>query len=124
MDRGLRTEVLATPARAGAGPERAGGPVAGIHAVRDRDRHPRGPARILGLERKGHLGPGADADVTIYAPDDDRRRMFALPRYVIKAGEVVVDDGELRSAPERPDAPTSRRTSIPRSPASCGAAGS
>jgi len=59
-----------------------------------------GPARILGLTRKGHLGPGADADVTIYAPDDDRRRMFALPRYVIKAGEIVVDDGELRSAPE------------------------
>jgi formylmethanofuran dehydrogenase subunit A len=59
-----------------------------------------GPARMLGLHRKGHLGPGADADVAIYAPDDDRRRMFALPRYVIKAGEVVVDDGELRSAPD------------------------
>jgi len=57
------------------------------------------PARILGLPRKGHLGPGADADITIYAPDDDKRRMFALPRYVIKAGEVVVDDGELRAAP-------------------------
>ena len=57
------------------------------------------PARILGLPRKGQLGPGADADITIYAPDDDKRRMFALPRYVIKAGEVVVDDGELRAAP-------------------------
>jgi formylmethanofuran dehydrogenase subunit A len=58
-----------------------------------------GPARILGLDRKGHLAPGADADVTIYAPDEDRRRMFALPRYVIKGGEIVVDDGELCSAP-------------------------
>ncbi|MDG3006401.1 formylmethanofuran dehydrogenase subunit A [Paludisphaera mucosa] len=58
-----------------------------------------GPARILGLAHKGHLGPGADADVTIYAPDVDRRRMFALPRWVVKGGEVVVDDGELRSAP-------------------------
>jgi formylmethanofuran dehydrogenase subunit A len=58
-----------------------------------------GPARILGLRRKGHLGPGADADITIYAPDDDKRRMFAFPRYVIKAGEVVVEDGELRGAP-------------------------
>jgi formylmethanofuran dehydrogenase subunit A len=57
------------------------------------------PARILGLPRKGHLGPGADADITIYAPDDDKRRMFALPWYVVKAGEVVVDDGELRAAP-------------------------
>ena len=37
--------------------------------------------------------------MTIYAPDADKERMFALPRYVIKAGEVVVDDGDLRAAP-------------------------
>jgi formylmethanofuran dehydrogenase subunit A len=53
------------------------------------------PARILGLHRKGHLGPGADADITIYTPNADRRQMFALPRYVIKAGEIVVHDGEI-----------------------------
>src|SRR5688572_12062143 len=35
------------------------------------------PARILGLPHKGHLGVGADADVTIYAADDDQSRMFA-----------------------------------------------
>jgi formylmethanofuran dehydrogenase subunit A len=58
------------------------------------------PARMLGLSRKGHLGPGADGDITIYAPDDDRRRMFAIPRWVIKAGVIVVEDGELRRAPE------------------------
>ena len=57
-----------------------------------------GPARILGLANKGHLGPGADGDVTIYAPDDDRRRMFATPRWVVKGGVVVVDDGELRAS--------------------------
>ena len=56
-----------------------------------------GPARMLGMTTKGHLGPGADGDVTIYAPDDDKRRMFALPRYVLKAGEVVLDDGEIRN---------------------------
>jgi formylmethanofuran dehydrogenase subunit A len=55
-----------------------------------------GPARILGLAQKGHLGPGADADVTIYTPQADRRRMFELPRYVIKAGRVVVEQGEVR----------------------------
>jgi formylmethanofuran dehydrogenase subunit A len=55
------------------------------------------PARMLGLSRKGNLGPGADADVTVYAPGDDKERMFAMPRYVIKAGEVIVDDGEVRS---------------------------
>jgi formylmethanofuran dehydrogenase subunit A len=58
-----------------------------------------GPARILGLADRGQLGPGARADVTVYAPNDDRTRMFALPRYVIKAGEVVVDEGEIRAAP-------------------------
>jgi formylmethanofuran dehydrogenase subunit A len=54
------------------------------------------PARMLGLVDKGHLGPGADADVTIYQPDSDFRRMFAMPRWVLKAGEVIVDDTEIR----------------------------
>ena len=52
------------------------------------------PARILGLRSKGHLGLGADADVTIYQPDDDLRKMFATPRYVVKAGAILIDDGE------------------------------
>jgi formylmethanofuran dehydrogenase subunit A len=55
-----------------------------------------GPARRLGLSDKGHLGVGADADVTIYHDRADREEMFATPRYVIKGGEVVVEDGELR----------------------------
>ena len=59
-----------------------------------------GPARILGLEQKGHLGPGADADITLYQPDDDRRRMFQFPRYVIKAGRIVIDDGEFKGSPD------------------------
>ena len=59
-----------------------------------------GPARILGLPDKGHLGPGADGDVTIYAPDDDKTRMFSLPRYVLKAGQVILDDGDLKAWPD------------------------
>jgi formylmethanofuran dehydrogenase subunit A len=59
-----------------------------------------GPARMLGLKNKGHLGIGADGDVTIYAPDDNKEKMFSLPRYLIKEGEVVLDDGELREWPE------------------------
>ncbi len=55
-----------------------------------------GPARMLGLRNKGHLGPGADADVTIYTPDANHETMFALPRIVIKAGRVIVEHGELR----------------------------
>ena len=54
------------------------------------------PARRLGLRDKGHLGIGADADVTVYNDRADREEMFATPRYVIKGGEVAVDDGDLR----------------------------
>jgi formylmethanofuran dehydrogenase subunit A len=55
-----------------------------------------GPARLLGLPSKGHLGAGADADVTIYAPDDDVEAMFRAPRHVLKGGVRVVEDGQLR----------------------------
>jgi formylmethanofuran dehydrogenase subunit A len=58
-----------------------------------------GPARLLGLAGKGHLGVGADADVTVYREHEDREEMFATPRYVIKGGRVIVEDGELREAP-------------------------
>ena len=53
------------------------------------------PARMLGLAHKGHLGPGADGDVTLYSPDDDIQRMFELPRYVVSRGEVIVDDAQI-----------------------------
>ena len=42
---------------------------------------------------------GADADVTVYARDANLERMFATPRTVIKSGEVVVEEGQLRRAP-------------------------
>jgi len=58
-----------------------------------------GPARLLGLAHKGHLGVGADADVTVYSENADREEMFSRPRYVIKGGELIVEDGELRAAP-------------------------
>jgi formylmethanofuran dehydrogenase subunit A len=58
-----------------------------------------GPARRLGLRDKGHLGVGADADITIYDDREDREAMFAAPRYVIKDGRAIVEDGELREAP-------------------------
>jgi formylmethanofuran dehydrogenase subunit A len=55
------------------------------------------PAKMLGLQNKGHLGVGADADITLYQPSNDLQQMFELPRYVIRSGEIVVDDGEIRS---------------------------
>jgi len=61
-----------------------------------------GPARMLGLKHKGHLGVGADADITVYTPGSDLRFMFELPRYVFKAGELIVEQGEIRKVPFGP----------------------
>jgi formylmethanofuran dehydrogenase subunit A len=58
-----------------------------------------GPARLLGLKHKGHLAPGADADVTVYTRATNIAEMFASPRYVVKAGTLVVEEGQLRRAP-------------------------
>jgi len=59
-----------------------------------------GPARLLGLTDKGHLGVGADADIAIYNESKDVARMFSYPRYVIKGGEIVIEEGELRKSVE------------------------
>ncbi|MBI3411912.1 MAG: formylmethanofuran dehydrogenase subunit A [Planctomycetes bacterium] len=56
-----------------------------------------GPAKALGLTQKGHLGVGADADVAIYNQNPDGELMFRYPRYVIKGGEVVVEEGDIRN---------------------------
>jgi formylmethanofuran dehydrogenase subunit A len=56
-----------------------------------------GPARLLGLSGKGHLGAGADADITIYEEHADKEHMFSTPRYVIKDGELIIEDHEFRA---------------------------
>ena len=38
--------------------------------------------------------------MTIYTPDANYETMFALPRMVIKAGETIVDQGEIRATPD------------------------
>lgn len=60
-----------------------------------------GPARALGLTQKGHLGIGADADVTVYpAKPNAEGRLFSYPRYVIKGGEIVVEEGDVVAVSE------------------------
>jgi formylmethanofuran dehydrogenase subunit A len=64
-----------------------------------------GQAKALGLETKGHLGVGADADIAIYnvnprSVDPTRkyktvRRAFKHAAYTIKGGEVVVKNDEV-----------------------------
>jgi formylmethanofuran dehydrogenase subunit A len=68
------------------------------------------PARILGLPEKGHLGIGADGDVTVYDlnptevdPSKDHKKVkeaFAKAKYTIKGGEVVARDGEIVAVPQ------------------------
>ena len=58
-----------------------------------------GPARLLGLKDKGHLGVGADADVTIYDEQDNREEMFKTARYVLKDGQLFIKDHEFCADP-------------------------
>lgn len=57
------------------------------------------PARLLGLKDRGHLGPGAVADVAVYAPNRDKATMFRNASLVFKDGALVVRDGAILSEP-------------------------
>jgi len=64
-----------------------------------------GQAKALGLQNKGHLGVGADADIAIYKInpkniDTSRgyrkvRRAFEKAAYTIKGGKIVAKDGTI-----------------------------
>jgi len=54
-----------------------------------------GPARSLGLADRGHLGPGASGDITVYEDNPDREAMFATPVMVFKNGELIVRNGSI-----------------------------
>ncbi len=54
-----------------------------------------GAAKLIGLNNSGHLGTGAQADITVYTDIADREAMFAKPDYVFKNGELVVKDGKV-----------------------------
>lgn len=53
------------------------------------------PARTLGLKDRGHLGPGARADVALYVDGPDKEAMFCIPCLVMKDGQAVVRNGEV-----------------------------
>lgn len=54
-----------------------------------------GPARILGLNDRGHLAAGGYADIAVYDSNENHERMFEHPAYVFKGGELVVRNGEI-----------------------------
>lgn len=57
-------------------------------------------ARLLGLEDRGHLRPGAIADIAVYRPQADSAAMFAKAAWVWKNGLLVVRDGEVIARPK------------------------
>jgi len=54
-----------------------------------------GPARLLGLTDRGHLGKGAVADVAVYREQKDKTAMFSHADLVFKDGALVVREGEV-----------------------------
>ena len=97
MDRSFRDEML----------DRVNPKVLEFSGLKDMDREytlseiaivtRSGPAKLLGLSQKGHLGIGADADITVYVEDANKEKMFSVPRYVIKDGQIAVSDFEIRN---------------------------
>jgi formylmethanofuran dehydrogenase subunit A len=53
------------------------------------------PARLLGLADRGHLGPGAVADIAVYSVEADKAKMFRAAALVFKDGDLVVRNGEV-----------------------------
>ena len=53
------------------------------------------PAKLLGVPDRGHLGPGALADVAVYHDLPDRAQMFRNAHLLLKNGDVVVRDGQV-----------------------------
>lgn len=99
MDRSFRNDMLATinPDAAAASHLGAMKREYSLYEIAIMTRA--GPARSLGLKTKGHLGPGADADITVYREHANRERMFTNPDYVFKAGELVARKGRIQSVP-------------------------
>jgi len=53
------------------------------------------PARLLGLADRGHLAPGAVADIAVYRPSTDLAATFRHAALVFRNGHLVVRDGAL-----------------------------
>jgi formylmethanofuran dehydrogenase subunit A len=53
------------------------------------------PAKLLGLADRGHLRPGAQADIAVYNPQANVQAMFDRAALVFKRGQLVVRDGQV-----------------------------
>jgi len=95
MDRSYRNDMLATVNPAAAAASNLGS-IAREYTLAEIAILTRaGPARILGLSDRGHLAPGAVADIAVYTEQPDKAAMFGRPDYVFKDGRLIVRDGRL-----------------------------
>jgi formylmethanofuran dehydrogenase subunit A len=53
------------------------------------------PSKLLGQQDRGHLKPGARADVAVYREQEDKAAMFRRAEKVFKNGLVVLDKGAI-----------------------------
>lgn len=53
------------------------------------------PAKLLGLNDRGHLQPGALADIAVYREQDDKAAMFRKAQWVFKNGQLIIENGEF-----------------------------
>jgi formylmethanofuran dehydrogenase subunit A len=56
------------------------------------------PSKLLGQQDRGHLKPGARADVAVYREQDDKAAMFRRAEKVFKNGQLVLDEGAILSS--------------------------
>jgi len=57
------------------------------------------PAKLLGLEDRGHLRPGALADIAVYQQQDDKAAMFRKAQWVFKNGQLIIENGQFVHRP-------------------------
>ena len=53
------------------------------------------PSKLLGQQDRGHLKPGARADVAVYQEQEDKAAMFRRAEKVFKNGQLVLDKGAI-----------------------------
>ena len=95
-----RRRARATP-REGPGPVRAGRPRPRVQPVRDRHHHAGRPGPDARPDPQGAPRPGRRRRRDhLHGPTTTRSACSRAPRYLIKAGQIVLDDGDLRAAPE------------------------
>ncbi len=56
------------------------------------------PSKLLGQHDRGHLKPGARADIAVYREQGDKAAMFRRADKVFKNGQLVLDEGAILSS--------------------------